>query len=134
MTTAQDQQSRAEFEAKFGGEPYKLSVERTGRPHWPRGYREYQTQVAWEAWQAARVLPAGVTPDELKARCAEILQWQKTGILTGNALRNFAAEKYPGDAHALQMAEADTAREAYRVLAAAPRLPAVQGITHPTGD
>lgn len=61
--TAQDQQSRAEFEKAMRAEPN----------HWvnrdfyrdPLGvdlYEDRGTQAAWSAWQAARALPAGMEP------------------------------------------------------------------------
>lgn len=60
-----------------------------------------------------------VVPDNLYERCAEILNWRKTGILTGNFLRSYAAGKrYAGYHSELQIAEHDTAREAYELLAA----------------
>lgn len=73
------------------------------------------------ALQAAPPAPASVAvSDDLKARCTEILEWQKTGILRGDALREFAAAKYPEHHEALQIAERATAKEAYAALAAAP--------------
>ncbi len=70
--------------------------------------------------------PAGV-PAELHARCAEILDWQASGVLSGNALRNYAAGKPYADQHnALQIAESDTAREAFSLIAAAPAVQAEQ--------
>lgn len=50
---------------------------------------------------------------DLKERCAEILAWQKTGILHGEALRQYANRLYGDDQHALQLAAAQTARDAY---------------------
>lgn len=61
----------------------------------------------------------GEDHEDLAARCAEIEHWQMTGLLKGDALRTYAERKYPGDDHALQLAEADTAREAYRFVASA---------------
>lgn len=51
---------------------------------------------------------------DLKARCAEILGWQRTGVLRGDALRSYADQRYPGEVHKLMMAERDTAREAFQ--------------------
>lgn len=60
-------------------------------------------------------------PEDLRARCAEILNWQKTGVLAGDCLRRHAAKsRYAGDHNELQIAEAETAREAFALLAAAP--------------
>jgi hypothetical protein len=69
--------------------------------------------------------PAPVTvPDDLRARCAEIIGWQKSGVLTGDALRGYARAQWYADEHnSLQMAEADTARQAYALIAAAPAAP-----------
>lgn len=59
----------------------------------------------------------GITLD-LQERCAEILRWRKSGVLTGDALRSYAKGKhYAQEDDALQMAEADTAREAFAVIA-----------------
>lgn len=49
---------------------------------------------------------------DLKERCREILAWQKTGILPGQALRTFAQQKWGDDHTNLQLAESDTVREA----------------------
>ena len=58
-------------------------------------------------------------PEDLRTRCAEILAWHKTGVLDGDALRGYAAARWYANEHnALQMAEMDTAREAFKLLAA----------------
>ena len=63
MTTAQDQQSRAEFERervrhfKPGG-PIAKALERYA----DGGYVDRRTEFAWAIWQAARALPAGMEP------------------------------------------------------------------------
>lgn len=126
MNTAQDQQSRAPADQwKCGNEflPYHPSAS-----HVEPAYRD-----GWNACfkAAAQVQAMGRVPptEDLKLRCAEILGWQKTGILTGNALRKFAANKYPEHHDALQMAERATAKEAYAFIAAAPRPPAAQANT-----
>ena len=49
---------------------------------------------------------------DLVERCKEILNWKQTGILRGEALRNFANPQY-GDS-ALRIAEDETASEAMR--------------------
>lgn len=51
MTTAQDQQSRAEFEA-WAVDKFELHRQSGDR------YSSIHTQSAWESWQAARALPA----------------------------------------------------------------------------
>jgi len=59
-----------------------------------------------------------VVTDDLRTRCAEILEWKKTGILTGGALRSCARKLnerlgLSSDmGQALAMAESETAREA----------------------
>lgn len=75
-----------------------------------------------EAWQSALAQqPAPAVPEDLRARCAEILAWQKTGVLKGDALRGYARAQWYADEHnSLQMAEADTARQAYAFLVATP--------------
>lgn len=74
--------------------------------------------IAWaqkSQLEAIRAAGGEVVADDLIARCAEILEWQKSGVLSGNALRSYAAGKrYSGDHNELQIAEADTAREAYK--------------------
>ncbi len=57
-------------------------------------------------------------PADLKARCQEISQWRKTGVLQGAALREYAESRWPGDHSALQMAEHETASEAFQIVAA----------------
>ena len=57
---------------------------------------------------------------DLKQRCIEILDWQRTGVLGNGALQAFADRQYPNNHHALHLAEAQTAREAYHLIATAP--------------
>jgi len=59
-----------------------------------------------------------VSPD-LRNRCVELLNLQNTGVLCGTALKAFAASRsYAGELGALSIAAAETAREAYEVIAA----------------
>lgn len=64
-----------------------------------------------------------MTPDktpsdsDLQERCAEIVEWQRTGVLPGNALRNYAAKHWAGHTDALQMAERDTSALAMEQIA-----------------
>lgn len=52
--------------------------------------------------------------NDLRQRCIEILQWQRTGVLEGHALQKYAETKWYADEHdKFRMAEADTAKEAY---------------------
>lgn len=58
--------------------------------------------------------PAAFVPlpaADLVRRCAEIVDWQKTGILKGDALRTFAQKRWPNEHDSLQIAEKETARE-----------------------
>ena len=56
------------------------------------------------------------TTDLLK-RCAEIHEWRSTGVLSGEALREYAKRKWPGRRDTLQMAEHETVTEALALLA-----------------
>ena len=51
------------------------------------------------------------TTDLLK-RCAEIHEWRSTGVLPGEALRDYAKRKWPDRHDTLQMAEHETVIEA----------------------
>lgn len=57
------------------------------------------------------------TDADLKERCAEIVEWQRTGVLPGNALRNYAEKHWAGHTDALQMAERDTSARAMELIA-----------------
>lgn len=64
-------------------------------------------------------IPAAIVPlpaVDLVRRCAEIIDWQKTGVLRGDALREFAQKRWPGEHDSLQIAEKETAREALAYL------------------
>lgn len=54
--------------------------------------------------------------DNLKARCKEILNWRKTGILEGMALHTMADARWPHDPHQLQLAESETIKELLEVV------------------
>lgn len=54
----------------------------------------------------------------LAQRCREILHWQSTGVLGGNALRDVARDMNDADDLALQRAEEATKREALRLVVA----------------
>ena len=56
------------------------------------------------------------TTDLLK-RCAEIHEWRSTGVLSGEALRDYAKRKWPDLHDTLQMAEHETVIEALALLA-----------------
>jgi hypothetical protein len=55
--------------------------------------------------------------DDLKQRCAEVIEWQRTGELPGDALRNYAAKHWAGRHDSLQMAERDTSEQAMTAIA-----------------
>ncbi len=69
--------------------------------------------------RAAQAAPAAIHSD-LRARCVEVLAWQETGTLPGEALRTLAREKYGDRYDAIQRAERDTETEALNLVAAAP--------------
>lgn len=59
-------------------------------------------------------IPAAIVPlpaADLVRRCAEIIDWQRTGVLKGDALREFAQKRWPSEHDSLQIAEKETARE-----------------------
>ena len=63
-------------------------------------------------------MPDKPTPTtDLLKRCAEIHEWRSTGILSGEALRDYAKRKWPGRLDTLQMAEHETVSEALALLA-----------------
>lgn len=74
--------------------------------------------------------PVTAAPADLIERCKEILAWQRTGVLTGDALRAYANARWPDEHDPLQIAEKETAREAFRILAmyTAASTPAAPGI------
>ncbi len=69
--------------------------------------------------RAEQAAPAAIHSD-LRARCVEVLAWQETGTLPGEALRTLAREKYGDRYDAIQRAERDTETEALNLVAAAP--------------
>ena len=56
------------------------------------------------------------TTDLLK-RCAEIHEWRSTGVLAGEALRDYAKRKWPDRHDTVQMAEHETVTAALALLA-----------------
>lgn len=74
--------------------------------------------------------PVTAAPADLIERCREILAWQRTGVLPGDALRAYANARWPDEHDPLQIAEKETAREAFRILAmyTAASTPAAPGI------
>ena len=58
-------------------------------------------------------MPDKPTPTtDLLKRCAEIHEWRSTGVLPGEALRDYAKRKWPDRHDTLQMAEHETVTEA----------------------
>ncbi len=53
---------------------------------------------------------------DLAQRCWEILQWQRTGILPGTALRKFAEKFDDSEGASLQLAEEETKRQALKAV------------------
>ena len=66
------------------------------------------------------------TTDLLK-RCAEIHEWRSTGVLSGEALRDYAKRKWPDHHDTLQMAEHETTVTEALALLAKWRQTAVKG-------
>lgn len=65
--------------------------------------------------------------DNLQQRCAEIVEWQRTGVLSGSTLRNHAKTHWAGYHDSLQMAERDTFTKAVERVAKWGTPPAVAG-------
>lgn len=65
--------------------------------------------------------------DNLQQRCAEIVEWQRTGVLSGSTLRNHAKTHWAGYHDSLQMAERDTLTKAVEWVAKWGTPPAVAG-------
>ena len=65
--------------------------------------------------------------DNLQQRCAEIVEWQRTGVLSGRTLRNHAKTHWAGYHDSLQMAERDTFTKAVEWVAKWGTSPAVAG-------
>ena len=63
--------------------------------------------------------------DNLQQRCAEIVEWQRTGVLSGSTLRNHAKTHWAGCHDSLQMAERDTFTKAVEWVAKWGASPAV---------
>ncbi len=88
-------------------------------------------QLLRMGYAAAQAAPAAMYSD-LRARCLELLNWHRTGVLSGKALRAMARRKYGDDPNAIQRAERDTETEALNLVAAAPTTqPASQADSQP---
>lgn len=94
------------------------------------------SQFPFEGAVAYSIAPSGnaMVTDELRARCAEILEWHQTGILRGSALRDYAGklrEKFGNvfDAgEALALAEKETTRELMEAALAQAGQPVAWGV------
>lgn len=96
----------------------------TAKPNIGRTEKEHILGLCNLLERVAKQAAPVAVPDDLRQRCTEILDWKKTGVLTGTALRGFAARQFYRDEHnSLQMAEADTARDAYRLITSAAPTP-----------
>jgi len=86
-------------------------------------------EVAAGRQPVAQVAPA--FPQGLFERVRELSDWQRTGTHKGDALRRYARQHWEDRPDALQMAEADTVREALRYIASltAPRVATAQPST-----
>jgi hypothetical protein len=86
-------------------------------PDWDEAWGKHIAALAASRPPAAGV--AGGVEADLQERCREIIQWQDTGILPGQALRALADQIGEDDGgHSLQRAESKTAREALEIIAA----------------
>lgn len=92
---------------------------RNGSPdHVVKNHRK-NTEAAGIPTRDVYAAPVAAAPADLIERCREILAWQRTGVLPGNALREYANARWPDEHDPLQIAEKETAREAFRILARA---------------
>lgn len=56
-TKKPDDEIRASFERWIGAPPFEHMCDRNSDTSpWPGGYKRYETELAWEAWQAAEQL------------------------------------------------------------------------------
>ncbi len=146
MTTAQDQQSRAEFEAHMR----KLSPCVRLYRHTCDGGDKYRTvtvQRNWELWQAARALPAGMKPfgyvrrrngkfyhevEGLPAADFDVVYTAAQVLTMGRVPPGFVAAPVEPTAEMVDAAEeaympfGDMALAIQSAVAAAPRPPAAQ--------
>lgn len=76
---------------------------------------DYLPEVAAGRQPAASV--AAAFSEGLFERVVELSEWQRTGTLKGDALCSYARQHWENRHDALQMAEADTVREALRYVA-----------------
>lgn len=76
---------RSEFEKWISAPPFEHMCDRNGEGSaWPGAYKRYETELAWEAWQAAT------------ARCIEIVETHKVPV--GNSAAGEMAAEWTMDA------------------------------------
>jgi len=93
----------------------------TAKPNIGRTEKEHILGLCNLLERVAKQATLAAAQDELRERCKEILEWRKNGVLSGNALREYAnAQWYANEHNSLQMAEGDTSHQAFALLAAAP--------------
>ncbi|GEM_PF-4737030 len=97
---------------------------------YPEAMKRHADALATAEALLSGAAPVTAAPADLIERCKEILAWQRTGVLPGDALRAYANARWPDEHDPLQIAEKETAREAFRILAraAAASTPAAPGI------
>lgn len=104
--------AQCRFEGEEEWSPCTLAHHLLVQAH-PKEWPHYETRALYAQ------PPAVAVPDSLRKRCVEILNWQKKGVLEGNELRKYASEQwYAKDHNCLQLAETDTAREVFAMIAA----------------
>lgn len=110
--------SKAEIE-KLAAEHLKaFSQFPMGGQVWFEGEVEFARAVLAKWGSPQPVVREPLTPaTDLLKRCAEIYEWRSTGVLSGEALRDYAKRKWPDLHDTLQMAEHETVTEALALLA-----------------
>lgn len=63
------------------------------------------------------LVPVDPTYVNIQQRCAEVMEWRRTGILRGNVLREYSEEHWAGYTHELQLAEQETSSQAMTMIA-----------------
>lgn len=70
-----------DFEAWISNPPYERMCDR-GSPGsaWPRQYKNYETQLAWEAWQAATIKQQELDAEICDKRAAELCAYEDKSL------------------------------------------------------
>lgn len=102
-----------------------------GQKYWQQADSDFARdhRKADETQAKFNQLVESMTTDTLQARCAEIVGWRKTGILTGDVLRQLANERHGDEHDALGRAENDTIQEELELVAARRAQPAREPLT-----